>query len=48
MFGGSGKSSGFLGGGSSSSGGGGESIIPGFQDEPACASMCPDLTYTQR
>ncbi len=25
------------------------SLLPGvFQDEPACASMCPQLTYTQR
>jgi hypothetical protein len=47
MFGGSGKSSSFMGGGSSS-GGGGESMIPGFQDESACSSLCPDLTYTQR
>jgi len=39
------KSSGFLGGGESSSG---ESILPTFQDEPACAGLCPDLTYQQR
>lgn len=25
-----------------------DSMIPSFQDEPACASMCPKLTYSQR
>lgn len=36
----------FFGGGSSSSSGGG--ILPTFQEEPACADMCPNLTYQQR
>lgn len=30
------------------SGGDGTSMIPGFQDEPACADCCPKLTYSQR
>ena len=33
---------------SSSSGGATESMLPTFQEEPACASMCPNLTYSQR
>jgi hypothetical protein len=36
----------FGGGGSSSSTT--ESILPTFQDEPACAGICPQLTYMQR
>lgn len=46
MFGGSAKSSGgFMGGGSSES----NSILPNmFQDEPACAGMCPNLSYKHR
>lgn len=33
---------------SNSSSGSSDSILPSFQDEPACASMCPKLTYSQR
>lgn len=49
MFASSNKSSGFLGGdSSSSSSSSSSSILPTFQEEPACASMCPKLTYQQR
>lgn len=24
-----------------------KNVVPGFQDEPCCASMCPKLTYKQ-
>jgi hypothetical protein len=24
-----------------------KNLVPGFQDEPCCASMCPKLTYKQ-
>lgn len=46
MFGSSQKSSSFLGGGSDSSNS--NSILPTFHEEPACASMCPKLSYQQR
>jgi hypothetical protein len=48
MFGGGSSSSGggmFGGGGGSSTT---ESILPTFQDEPACAQCCPQLTFKQR
>lgn len=45
MFGGGSSSKGLFGGSDSSSS---ESILPTFQDEPACADMCPKLTYQQR
>lgn len=37
-----------FGGGGSSSSSTTESILPTFQDEPACAGLCPQLTYQQR
>eukprot|EP01038_Epipyxis_sp_PR26KG_P005403 gene5403-7487_t len=46
MFGSSTKSSGMFGGESSSSSS--QSILPTFQEEPACAKMCPQLSYQQR
>ena len=50
MFGGSSSSGGggFFGGGESSSASATESILPTFQDEPACASCCPQLSFKQR
>lgn len=49
MFGKSKSGGTFLGGSEeSSSGNSMMSNIPGFQEEPACAKMCPKLTYQQR
>ena len=45
-FGGGEKNNSFLGSESSSSES--SSIIPSFQDESACAQICPNLTYKQR
>jgi len=38
----------FFAGSNSSNSSSSESMLPSFQDEPACASMCPKLTYSQR
>ncbi len=51
MFGGSSSSSGggmFGGGGSGGGSSATESILPTFQDEPACAQCCPQLSFKQR
>jgi len=44
------KKKGFFGGESSSGGIGASaaSVIPTFNEEPACAKCCPKLSYTQR
>ncbi len=51
MFGGSSSSSGggmFGGGGSGGGSSATESILPTFQDEPACAQCCPQLSFKHR